>query len=92
MTLPGKSARDVTARDVGTPASSVSGPVTTKNALVERERKKKLKSQERKGIKKITGTELFYLEESCAETAGADHIAPKLTIRVQISSMSSRCV
>lgn len=56
-------------------------------------KKRKLKSKERKGIKNITG-KFFYLGDSCAETAGVDHITPKLTIRVQIWSMSlsSRCV
>lgn len=57
------------------------------------ERRREIKPKERNECR-VAGTESFYLEESCAETGGADHIAPKVTIRVQISSMplSSRCI
>lgn len=53
MTLPGKSEIDVTARDVGTPASSVSGPVTTKNALVERERRNSNHKKEKESKRQL---------------------------------------
>lgn len=88
-TFPGKSAITVTAREVGIPACSASGLVTTKNVLVEKE---SIKSNQKEinSFKKNTWmcVDVSYLDDFCAETSGVDQITPNLTIRLQMSSMA----